>query len=93
MYEPKKEIIIKYKDSLNHSMTNILNNNKHKYEILLNKLDLLSPLNILSKGYSLVTCEGNIINDSSKVSIGDNLDIRLSKGELKVEVKEKKDGK
>lgn len=90
MYEPKKEIIIKYKESLNHSMTNILNNNKHKYEILLNKLDLLSPLNVLSKGYSLVTIEGTVIKDSSKVNIGDNLDIRLSKGELKVEVKEKK---
>ena len=93
MYEGKKEIIDKYKNSINNSISNILNSNKHKYEILLNKLDLLSPLNILGKGYSLVTINGNVIKDSSKVSIGDSLDIRLSKGELKVEVKEKKDGK
>ncbi len=93
IYEGKKELIDKYKNSVIHSMNNILNNNKHKYEIILNKLDLLSPLNILGKGYSLVTTNGNVIKDSNKVNIGDNLDIRLFKGELKVEVKEKKDGK
>ncbi len=88
VYDIKREVIAKYTDSLNKIILNIVNNNKYNYNILLNKLELLNPLNILSKGYSLVTYNDEVISDSKKVKKGDNIDIRLSKGKIKAEVKE-----
>ena len=49
---------------------------------------LLNPLNILSKGYSLTTVDNEVVNDSKQVKIGDSINVRLSKGNIKAEVKE-----
>jgi len=56
--------------------------------MMIQTLKLVNPLNILENGYSLVKKNDHIIKDSSDVKIKDELSIRLSKGELKVEVKE-----
>ena len=49
---------------------------------------MLNPLSVLSKGYSLVTLNGAVIKDSSQLKQGDRVNIRLSKGNIKAEVKE-----
>ena len=51
-------------------------------------LKLVNPLNILDKGYSLVKKDDKIIKSTTDILVNDNLDIILSKGNLKVEVKE-----
>ena len=58
----------------------------HKYNLILNKLELLNPLNILSKGYSVVSKDDEIIKDSDKLKVGDNINIRLSKGKINAKV-------
>ena len=58
----------------------------HKYNLILNKLELLSPLNILSKGYSVISKDDEIIKDSDKLKVGDNINIRLSKGKINAKV-------
>ena len=58
----------------------------HEYNLLLNKLELLNPLSILSKGYSVVTKDDKIIKDSDKLKVGDNINIRLSKGKINAKV-------
>ena len=55
---------------------------------MINKLDLLSPLNVLSKGYSLVTADGVVVKDTKQLKVNDNIDIRLHKGNVKAVVKE-----
>lgn len=60
----------------------------NSYNLIINKLELLNPLNILSKGYSVVKYDNTIIKDSNKVNIGDNLNIRLSNGEIIAKVEE-----
>ncbi len=60
------------------------------------KLNLLSPLAILTKGFSIVyDKKNNIIKDSNDVSIGDIIDIRMINSTLKcqVEGKEHSNGK
>lgn len=53
------------------------------------KLHALSPLAILSRGYlTAQNSEGNIITKKADVSVGDEIDVRLSDGQLKAEVKE-----
>ena len=88
IYEVKKETIAKYVDSLKKIIINIVNTNNYNYKILVNKLELLNPLNILGKGYSLVTLNDEVVSDSKMVKKGDNIKIRLSKGNIKAEVKE-----
>ena len=44
---------------------------------MINKLELLNPLNILSKGYSLVTVDGNVVKYKKKLKVNDNINIRM----------------
>ncbi len=69
----------------------ILKDKKKIYEIMISKLELLSPLNVLKKGYSLTTLNGKCITDIRDVSVGDTLNIRLNKGYIDAEVKEVKE--
>ena len=55
---------------------------------MINKLDLLNPLNILSKGYSLVTVDGMVVKDSSELKVDNTISIRMHKGNVKAIVKE-----
>ena len=50
-----------------------------------------SPLTILNRGYSITRdAPGSIVRDAAQVSLGDDLSIRLARGELGATVKEKK---
>ena len=51
------------------------------------KLDVMSPLKILARGYSVATKEGRIITDVSAVEKGDMINVRVSNGEIECEVK------
>lgn len=67
----------------------ILNRYNNTYELLLNKLNLLNPLNILSKGYSVVKKDNNVIKDIKDINIKDKLNIKLYKGNINVIVEGK----
>ena len=58
------------------------------YSMLLNKLELLNPLNILKKGYSVINKGDKVITSSKDVKLKDKLDVKLFQGSIKVEVKE-----
>ncbi len=50
-----------------------------------------SPLTILGRGYSITRDpQGRILRDAGQVNVGDDVSIRLSRGELGATVKEKK---
>ena len=87
-YEVKKERITNLENILNKIIINKIDINKHKYEVMINKLELLNPLNILSKGYSLVTIDGIVVKDTKKIKIEDTINIRMHEGNIKAIVKE-----
>lgn len=62
---------------------------EHQFSLLINTLELVNPLNILSKGYSIVSVNDNVIKDTSIINNDDIIDIKLHKGELKAKVIEK----
>ena len=63
---------------------------KNTLELIVNKLELLNPLSVLKKGYSVVKHENKIIKSIKEVKINDELKIKLLDGELKTNVKEVK---
>lgn len=59
-------------------------------ELIVNKLELLNPLSVLKKGYSVTKLDNKIIKSIKEVKVNDNLNIKLLDGELNTQVKEVK---
>ncbi|MCR4594400.1 MAG: exodeoxyribonuclease VII large subunit, partial [Clostridiales bacterium] len=59
-----------------------------KHVLLTSKLESLSPLKVLSRGYSLVKTDNGVVDSVKKVKINDDLNIRLSDGEISARVTE-----
>lgn len=51
--------------------------NKANFQNKVQKLDNLSPLKTLSRGYSIVEKEGKIVKDSKQLKTGDKINIKL----------------
>ncbi|AGC69211.1 exodeoxyribonuclease 7 large subunit XseA [Thermoclostridium stercorarium subsp. stercorarium DSM 8532] len=56
---------------------------KGMLSVLCGKLDVLSPLTVLARGYSITMKNGNIIKSAEQVHNGDKLDIILADGKIK----------
>lgn len=57
-----------------------------EFSSLCAKLDALSPLKILARGYGVASKEGKIISKVNSVEKGDIIDLRLSDGKIECEV-------
>ena len=58
----------------------------HQFQLLLNKIELLNPLKILDKGFSVVKLDDKVIKDANKLKKDDKISITLSKGIIKANV-------
>lgn len=54
------------------------------------RLEALSPLKVLSRGYSLVYQGDRLINDAGKLKTGDKIVIRFGKGEAEAKITDKR---
>jgi exodeoxyribonuclease VII large subunit len=61
--------------------------NTQKISLYKEKLNLLSPLNVLSRGYAIVWYKNNIVKDVNMLKLNDEVKIQLYKGEFVSEVK------
>ena len=52
------------------------------------RLESLSPLKVLSRGYSLVYSGDRLLSSIDGLSVGDTVDIRFGKGAVSAEIKE-----
>ncbi len=78
---------------LDQALDHLLSQQDLRLNRLIERLELLSPLKTLSRGYSLVTTEDKtVVQKASQTSVGDSLDIKLREGELKVTVMEASSG-
>lgn len=63
---------------------------RNSLELIMNKLELLNPLSVLKKGYSVVRQDNKVIRSVKEIKVNDELDIKLIDGEIKTNVKEVK---
>ena len=75
---------------INNSIKKKMQTSKSEYIKLVSKLDALSPLKTLARGYSIAENDfGEVISSKDKVNIGDYLSIRFTDGKIKAKVEEK----
>ncbi len=65
---------------------------KTKYCTLTGKLNALSPLGVISRGYALAECDGKVLTGVGDVETGDLISVRLSDGVLQAKVTDVKEG-
>lgn len=63
---------------------------RHDFSSTVAKLNALSPLNVLARGYSVAYSNGKIVNSSDDLTVGDNLNIDFYNGSAVCEIKELK---
>ena len=79
---------------MQHTVSSLLSQNKGRSELLKHKMEALSPLAVLQRGYSMVTDkDGHVIKNISQVAPGDDISIRLSDGMILADVQEVHDGR
>ena len=78
-------------DMMSVQINNLLQSGYSEALAASRRIEALSPMSALQRGFAIVTDEnGKILDNTSSVKKGDILDIALKKGTLKVEVKSKK---
>jgi len=78
--------------TLNLRCQSHVHNRRKSFQNAVSRLDDLSPLKILSRGYAVLKKEdGAFLREAEKVTIGETLEATLHKGALKVVVKAKSD--
>lgn len=68
------------------SPNKLLDNKTNKYINLISKLETLSPLLTLQRGYTMTKMDGKVISSSKKIKKGDKLNIEFSDGSIDTEV-------
>ena len=81
------------REGLSAEMSRRLSTSRHRLELLAEGLSAHSPMDILKRGFSVVSdsSTGKIIRSSQETNVGSEVDIRLHMGHLLANVKEKSD--
>ena len=64
----------------------ILDKKSNRYLQLLSKLETLSPLLTLQRGYTMAKVDGHVVSSCKKIKKGDKLSITFHDGEVNTEV-------
>jgi len=87
-----KDDLIKTTRRLNDYYLRILNNKSSSYNLEINKLELLNPLSIMKKGYSVVKKEGKVLKSIEEVKVNENIDVHVNDGVISASITSKRKG-
>lgn len=73
-------------DKLSELMDSIVNDKRHKLDILVEQMKALSPLDKISKGYAYVSSEGKSVKTVKDVRVGQMVTLSLKDGKVVSEV-------
>lgn len=86
-----KQVFLTLNQQLEPNMRYYISDQRHQFETLSHKLDGLSPLKVMDKGYGLLEKDHQIITSLKDIQIEDTLKITLKDGTIKTIVIEKKE--
>jgi exodeoxyribonuclease VII large subunit len=79
--------LVELRQRLRQRAQQILDGRKRHFAIAAGKLNAMSPLAVLSRGYSLTrNAAGHVVTDAAEVQPGDELQVKLARGELEARV-------
>ena len=74
------------------AQTNLISRKNQRYIACVSKLDAMSPLKVLTRGYSMAqTTDGTLVRSVSQVELGERITLSLSDGKLSATVMDKKE--
>ena len=79
-------LLDQYIKKLEVAINNKRQSEKEKYVKLVSKLDTLSPLKTLTRGYSIIEKDGKTVNSVKQLENGIDVDIRLIDGKTKAKI-------
>ena len=80
------------KNQLISAQNQAINQKKQRYIAAVSKLDAMSPLKVLTRGYSMAqTSAGEVLRSVHQVELGERVSIRLTDGILSATVMDKKE--
>ena len=84
----KKDVLSNVRQDLTVAIRAFLNFQKTRFAVAAGKMDSLSPLGVLARGFAICRDgEGQIVRMASDVRLGDDVRVRLASGELECEVR------
>ena len=78
------------RDNLSTFNSRYLKNQRAQLEHFASLINMMSPENLLKKGFAMVKVQGRITGNPDDIQVGEDLDIILSDTEIKTTVKQKK---
>ena len=90
--DKKEKDLVFLKNRLISAENQVIGRKNQNYIALAAKLDAMSPLKVLTRGYAMVQAENNeVLRSVSDVELGQRIHIRLSDGSLSATVMDKKE--
>ena len=90
--EQKEKSLELLKNRLISEENQIISRNNQRYIALTAKLDAMSPLKVLTRGYSMAqTADGEVVTSLKQVELGERITVSVSDGKLSATVMEKKE--
>lgn len=90
--EQRRQSLSSLKTRLVSAQSQNISLKKHRYVALTSKLDAMSPLKVLTRGYAITQKDdGTMLRSVSQVSAGDSILIRLQDGALIARITDKKE--
>ena len=85
--ERKKDVLSNVCQNLTAATRSFMNSQKSRFVVVIAKMDPLSPLGVLARGFAICqNGEGKIIRNASEVRVGDDVRVRLASGEIECTV-------
>ena len=91
--EQRKKNVEMLKNRLVSAQNQNIYRSKQRYVGLVAKLDAMSPLKVLTRGYSIAQKDGQLIRSIHQVETGDTITISFSDGHLTAAVQDKEESK
>jgi exodeoxyribonuclease VII large subunit len=89
MIERRREALARNHHALVSGLKNLLGRGRSSLEVAAGRLNALSPLSILERGYAICRDErGAVLKDAAGVAPGDGVQVKLARGRLRCRVEE-----